>query len=766
MKALLPLLLLGLLPSLAFAATEVPESGSGLHPALLIALAALAAVALFFGLAWLRHTMTRRRVTARFDQFKEHVIQLRQQVESLKERHQLLPAGNKEFSTPMAGATLALYQQLQQDFERLLDDWRRRMELWDRVEQLIASEKPLGAGRLHEAERNLDKLGSFDDVDKACRTCVAQLDRLEHGHERAKTLIAQAAETTGQLRQQLKSVRALELPTAPYEAELERCGTGVEQGRGALPADPLGAVATLESAAEKMTALGDWMQEIVRLVEKARKAHDDLEEVTRQAASRRAGGLLLTEPEGNPDPVVAQGRAEHAGALEALRGADAKTTAKHVKQAFALAKQAAEVIERQAAAGALCAKEVPARRADAQRLGQEAAAAEGQRHELERDFAPESWRTVADNLPRARDLQKTSEHLLQEAGEASAASVQHYFRAAGLLEQVQSQQKEAHGLLGGVGQCLQQLTALRQECQRQGQDVSDLARKVQAFNASHQGVVRQGARSRFDAAEEGWRRVRGQMEGPRPHWADIRQHLEEAQKGYAAALKEAEEDVRCYQQLMTKLGDVGREAERVGLFLRQHYQSRAPAGQCQRAAVEALERVRRESGGRAADWADLLRQVEEAAKGLGKAEQLAKEDVRLAERAESAIAEAERELERARNYYTLGIKADANRAADLLTQARRQLAAQEYEQAAQQAGTAQQAARQAYDEAVRRTQQEQQRQDQERQRQAAAAAAATAAAQPAVASPLMSPEPPPGPPRAEADDPNAPEPSPPNEWES
>lgn len=763
MKAPLPLLLLGLLPSLAFAQAPGPESGSGMHPALLIVLAVLAAVALFFGLAWLRHTVTRRRVTARFDQFKEHVIQLRQQVESLKERHQLLPVGNKEFSTPMAGTTLALYQQLQQDFDQLLDDWRRRMELWDRVEQLIASEKPLGAGRLHEAERHLDKLGSFDDVDKACRTCVAQLDRLEHGHERAKALIAQAAETTGRLRQQLESVRALELPTAPYEAELERCGGGVEQGRGALPADPLGAVAALESATEKMTALGDWMQDIVRLVGQARKAHDELEEVTRQAASRRAGGLLLTEPEGNPDPVVAQGHAEHAGALEALRGADAKAAGKHVKQAFALAKQAGEVIERQAAAGALCAKEVPARRADAQRLRQEEAEAEGQRHELERDFAPESWRAVADNLPRARDLQKTSEAHLQEAAEASAASVQHYFRAAGLLEQVRHQQDEAHGLLRAVGQSLQQLTALRQECQRQRQDVSDLARKAQSFLGAHHGVVRQGARSRFDAAEEQWRQVRGQMEGARPNWPAVRQHQEEAQKGYAAALKEAEEDVRCHQQLMTKLGDVGREAERVGLFLRQHYQSRAPAGQCQRSAVDALERVRRESSGRAADWADLLRQVEEAAKSLGKAEQLAKEDVRLAERAESGIAEAERELERAHGHSTLGIQANANRATDLLTQARRRLAGQEYEQAVEQATAAQQAARQAHDEAVRRAQQEQQRLDHERQRQAAAAAA-LASPQPVI-SPPMSPEPPPSPPRAEADDPNAP-PSSPNEWES
>jgi hypothetical protein len=748
MKTPLALFLLG--------AAEV-ESGPGLHPAVIVAVAVVAAAVLFLGLARLRHVLARRRVLGRFDQFKEHVIQLRQRVESLKERHQLLPAASKEFSTPMAGATLALYKQLQQDFEELLDDWRGRMELWEKVESLIASEKPLGAGRLNEADKHLDKLGNFKKVEKACGACAEQLDRMEHGHEQARSLIAKAEEKTGQLRQQVEAVRALPLPTTAYEAELERCGAGVEQGRGALAADPLGAVAALESALEKMTARAEWMQEVIRLFGRAGKAHDELEEVTRAAASRRAGGLLLTEPDGNPDPVVARGQAEQAAALEALRRADIKAAAGNVKQAFAQAKEAGEIIERQAAAAALCAREVPARGAAAQRLRQEAAEAEAQRHELERDFAPESWRTVADNLPRAHRLQESADALLQEAASASAAAVQHYFRASGLLEQVKQQQDEAHGLLQAVGQSVRQLTEVRQECQRRRQEVSDLARRVQTYLDSHRAVVRPAARSRFDAAEGSWRQVRGQMDGARPNWPDVRQHFDEAQKGYAAAQKEAEEDVRCHQQLMTKLGEVGREAERVDLFLRQHYQARAKAQQCQRTAADVLERVRRESA-RPADWADLLRQLEEAARNVSQAEQLAREDVRLAERAESAIAEAERETERARGHSALGIMADVGRPVDVLAQARRRLSGQEYEQAIEQATAAAKAARQAHEEAARRAQEEQQRRDQERQRQEAAAAAARAAAAQAVVSPapLMAPEPPPRPLQAEADDPNPP----------
>jgi colicin import membrane protein len=401
------------------------------------------------------------------------------------------------------------------------------------------------------------------------------------------------------------------------------------------------------------------------------------------------------------------------------------------------------VIRRQAEAGALCAKEVPARQADARRLRDEAAEAEAQRHELERDFDPASWGAVADNLPRARHSRESADAQLKEAEAASAREVQHYFRAVKLLEQAGRQQGEARSLLLAVGQSLRQLGEVRQECQRRRQEVGDLARRAQAFLTSHNAIVRPGARSRFDAAEESWRRVRGEADGPRPHWPNVRQHIEEAQKGYAAAQKEAEEDVRSHQQLMAKLDEAGREAERVGLLLRQHYQARAGAQQARHAAVDALERVRQQSAGRGADWPDLLRQVEEAAKGLARAEQLAREDVRLAERAEGAIAEAERELERARGHQAMGIMADVGRAVDVVTQARRRLAAQEYEAAAEQAGAAAQAARQAHDEAARRAQQEQQRQ------------AAAAAMPPPAPAPLMSSEPPPRPIQAEADDPNA-----------
>ncbi len=286
---------------------------------------------------------------------------------------------------------------------------------------------------------------------------------------------------------------------------------------------------------------------------------------------------------------------------------------------------------------------------------------------------------MAGNLAGARELQGTADGLLEEAASASAETVQHYFRACGLLGQVQQQQEQARGSLLEIGQCLQKLGEVRRECLLRRQDLLDLAGRVQEFFAMHALAVRQPARSRLDAGEERWHLVRGQMESLQPNWPVIQQQMAEA----AAALKQAEE--------------------------------------------------------------------------------LARQDLQLADRAAAEIDAADRELARVRGFFQLGISADATQADGLLGQARLRLAEQAYEAAIDQAGGAQRTAQQAYNDAVQRVQQEQQRADQDRQRLEAAAtaqyasppnpaAAVLPASWPSASDPAMDPpvselgqaEPPPG----------------------
>jgi hypothetical protein len=606
-------------------------AGNG-FPGLLIVLGGTSAAILVFGLIWLRHRLTCRRVTTRFEEFKEHVIHFRQRVEAVKERHKLLPASDKDFQEAMTGATLTLYNQIQKDVGGLWDDWLARMDIWEQIQALIQAGRFPGVGRLKEANRLLDKLGSFDQVDRACQTCVQGLDQLEQGHEQAKKMIGQADEKPGQLRQQLEAVARLPLPTTPYEAELTACAALTEQARKLLRADPIGAEGILKTCLDRLGELDECLKAVVRLFQQAQEARSKLDQVARLTTERRAGGLLLTEPEGNPDPLLEQGRTQHGAMLQALERGAAKEAAGLLEQALALAERANGTIERQATAREQSARDIPVRRAEAQRLQQATAAAEGQQGELERSFAPESYGSVADHLVRARELQSTADGLIEEAAAAAAETIQHYFQACALLDRVRQQQEQAGTSLLEIGQCLQRLSEVRQQCLVRRQDLLDLAGRVQGFFAMHPLGIRQPARSRLAAAEDRSRLVRGQIESPRPNWPVIRQAMDEA----AAALKQAEDQAR--------------------------------------------------------------------------------QDLQLADRAAAEIDAADRELARARGFFQLGISATMPMAEGLLGQARLRLSEQAYEQAIDQAGGAQRTARQAYDDAVRRVQQEQQRLDQERMR--------------------------------------------------
>src|SRR5262249_738272 len=105
-------------------------------PAVFLPLAALAGALLVFAILWLRHVSMRRRFPARFEESREDVIQFREKVEAVRERHKLLPATDDKGGAVMAGTTLNVYRKIQTDASALWNDWLRRMDLWDRVQLL------------------------------------------------------------------------------------------------------------------------------------------------------------------------------------------------------------------------------------------------------------------------------------------------------------------------------------------------------------------------------------------------------------------------------------------------------------------------------------------------------------------------------------------------------------------------------------------------------------------------------------------------------
>lgn len=675
------------------------------------------------GIIWLRHRGTRQRVLKRFDDFKEKVIDLRRLVEETRERHRQLPQSTPEYQAAMSGATRQVYDKLDGDLNRLWDGWSRRMELWERVEGLVRTQTGLGTGRLREAENLLGGLGSFDEVDQACRAVAGQMDRLQKGHDEARAQLARAREDAGRARQQLDAVRAAGLPVEPYEAALQAPTAQSAQAEQLVSADPIGAADRLAAVRETLAGLGLRLERAVALLAQSRQAASEVEAVARDAASHRSGGLRLSEPEADPDPVLARARQELETAGRHLRQAELEPAEERLKAASSQARQAVAAIQRTEQARDRCRQELPALRDGQRRLGQVLTEARQRQAVLEREYSPASWKDVSGHVAQAEAELRQAGESLEEAARACADDVQHYLRALAMLDGVRTRQGQMQALLQAHEQTLRKLEAVRQDCQARLRQVGELGVQLGRMLEGQRGVVRAPALRRFEDARGSLARLEGQARAGRADWTALAAALEQASQSLTAARQSADEDMKAYEGLGRRLEEVETQASQVARLLASHAEDRAPANRLYEQADEALRLVRREAGGPDADWPKLLARVEDAGRDLARAEKLAHEDIRLADQAADDLEEAERELTTMPDLS----RADESRALEILGRARNLLESQQYEQALEQVAAARSYARQCREEARRRAREEELRQEEERRQAQQAAAAALAA---------------------------------------
>ena len=159
----------------------------------------------------------------------------------------------------------------------------------------------------------------------------------------------------------------------------------------------------------------------------------------------------------------------------------------------------------------------------------------------------------------------------------------------------------------------------------------------------------------------------------------------------------------------------------VNHLLQSSSADRALANERFRAARSMFDRLEEDSRQQRPDWAELTTRLAGIDADLGRVEQLAKEDLQLAQQAAAEIAETERFIREARAFQDQGITADVSAAETQLGQARGCLMSQAYEEAIRVANTAEQLARSVHQDAISRAQRR--RQELESQLRAEQAAA-------------------------------------------
>ena len=180
------------------------------------------------------------------------------------------------------------------------------------------------------------------------------------------------------------------------------------------------------------------------------------------------------------------------------------------------------------------------------------------------------------------------------------------------MRAIEQQQDEAGRLLEGVHARLVELTRLRDDCHQQQQLMLQRADEVQHWMAQHEHLVGGRAGELRQVADKSRERAESSAAEPRPNWPAIHGWLEDAAANYTAALQQAAEDVRTYQQFVDRLSAVGQHARGVEQLLRSNTADRPRANQRYRAAAEEISELLQYETRGWRDWADLLRRVDQA----------------------------------------------------------------------------------------------------------------------------------------------------------
>src|SRR5512143_1304092 len=141
------------------------------------------------GVLYYRKSQLQGAVDAQFRGFREKAVALMDQIDSLRQRHKTLPSTDPDFTAPMTGATLALYNQVEHDLDDLWSRWLEVMETWNQVERQIRAGSGLTLKPTEEA-RKLIGQGGIDTLLRRSSACRQKLDRLNQGHEQAREALA------------------------------------------------------------------------------------------------------------------------------------------------------------------------------------------------------------------------------------------------------------------------------------------------------------------------------------------------------------------------------------------------------------------------------------------------------------------------------------------------------------------------------------------------------------------------------------------------
>lgn len=696
-------------------------------PLSLLIVAVILVSAVLAGLGY-RARASRRRADQAFAAFKDRVIGFSDGIDALRERHRLLPASDPDFQAPMVGATLAAYQEIQTQLERLRGRWLEIMDVWERAGALIKAHGWLSATAGQSVVELVQGVAELTPELVELKQHVEEpLARLESAHEAAEAMIQDVQGMLAARDEDLQRLSSVGLPTTPFLPDRNSLEAALADAEAQLTPDPLGAAEALQAVLSGAEAFGERLATAIELAEQHHALTSQFDDVSKNIERHRQTGCRFVEEEGQPDPWLQQARVQHRLAKATLDHGELPAAAAQLAEAGDLAARAQQVLEQQLATeevARIAHVERPNFTAQLRTLAEQATR---DQRTLEAEYAPQSWQVVAGNLTAAEARLATFDPQHAAAAAAAAPEQQRYFRAVALWNTLAEQQHDVEQGLTAIRQVLAQLEGIRQRCRHRLPSMRRDIASVEAEYELNRSIVRREAAQLIAKLDVAHDRAAQQAAFDRPDWPAIDVALAEAQAILDTVHAVIAADIRTFHELQQSLAELRVLRDRVSHFLETNTADRPQSNERFRSWNQLLNTMLEESRQTGGEWERLLARVRDVREGFEQADALARQDVQLYQQVAAELREAEQYLQRAESFYRSGYRADCADARRLLTAARQAAQASDYEQAIRLANQSDRASQDAIARADWDAKQHEEKIAQQRRLYEAAQQAATAA---------------------------------------
>ena len=671
----------------------------------------LVVVGAIVGIKLKRRKRYRDSVIVQFQEYRSRTVSLMERLDDLRKHHSNLLTLDPSFKQPLAGKTLAVYEGLGTELNSLWDKWLSLMDVWERANRLVKSSRSYDLKKINEAKSLLDQEGKYDGIEERVELCAKQLEELSQAHTTAAQKRLEVLAQIAGLQKQLEQVTQSELSIKPYEGTLSLVDGLVRQAEPLAVNDPLESVETLDEALATIDNVSTTVNDVLSLLERSEHLETRLQASSKEVSELRRSGYKLTEREANPDLKVEKIRHLLEMMQVSLQRAETSSALKALEEAEATAQSADSDVKRFVDSKAECPKRILEGNEELAKLEIRIHETDPLINELNQSFAHGSFESVEENIERAKDLEKSARSLLEKSLVDSSEATQNYLSALESANKASEMVGRANEALTALVNRHGELLELSISTKSGLRELDLKTRELQErFQASSQ-VIGAEARNSFDHLIQLIVQISNGMRAGRPDWVQLDRQFQAAVKGLELTKSQAEEDIEGGRKLAERYQEVRQRERSVGQLLQVENKCRPPAIQRYRQANDLLSRFDNSNELDATDWDSRLRWVDEVAENLDRAEELANQDINLANGAAAEIEAAANSIRKMQACLSPGVSINLNASESLLAQAHGMISAQNYEAAIDAAQQAEHAASVAWNQAEHQTRRRQMQTD-------------------------------------------------------